>query len=125
MDHFDDISFYSRAGFNAAHLGRYLPGGYWGLKEYFALAWSQAADAIDALEPGRRYAAEDLCGTGLWARLWLREALLLGRCVKFFVTHGLLPLIEANPDKKGKRMYVLDLEALARWRSRRGLVPVG
>jgi hypothetical protein len=35
----------------------------------------------------------------------VRERIKLGRCIKYFVDHGMLPLKVANPKKKGKRFY--------------------
>jgi hypothetical protein len=121
---FPDIRFEVRPGHTAAWLGRYLPGGYWGDKEMFEVAWFQASESVDMLEPDKCYSSKDLCNQDLWKILRGGEPYLLGRCVKFFVTHGMLPLIEANPGRMGKRRYILDLEALARWRAKRGLVMV-
>lgn len=124
MRDFSDIPFTSRSG-QQDQLGRLMPGGYWVEQQMFEVAWFQAIESIDLLVPGKRYSAEDVCNPALWGRLWRSEAIMLGRCLKYFVVNGLLPLIEANAGKRGKRMYALDLEALARWLARRGLVQVG
>jgi len=124
MRYFSDIPFTSRSG-QLDQMGCLMPGGYWVEKEMFEVAWLQAMEAIDLLVPGKRYSAEELCNPALWGRLWRSEAIMLGRCIKFLVVHGLLPLIEANAGKRGKRTYALDLEALARWQARCGLVQVG
>ena len=124
MRDFSDIPFTSRSG-QQDQLGRLMPGGYWVEQQMFEVAWFQAIESIDLLAPGKRYSAEDVCNPALWGRLWRSEAIMLGRCLKYFVVNGLLPLIEANAGKRGKRMYALDLEALARWLARRGLVQVG
>jgi len=123
MRDFSDIPFTSRSG-QLDQLGRLMPGGYWVEKQLFEVAWFQAIESIDLLVPGKRYSAEDLCNPALWGRLWRSEAIMLGRCIKFFAVHGLLPLIEANAGKRGKRMYALEHEARARWLARRGFVQV-
>lgn len=117
---FSDIKFTPLSA-SPNHVGRWMPGGYPVEKEMFQVAWYQAVPGIEYLEPRKRYSAEDICGDGLWMRLRRceYEPHMIGRCIKYFVVHGLLPLKEANPGKSGKRLYALDLEALPQWLANR------
>jgi hypothetical protein len=124
MKRFEDIHFDARDSRTVKWFGRYLPGWYWAPKEMFAVAWHQTCDGIALLEPGKRYSAEDLCDPHFWNTLWGGEPYMLGRCIKYLVVNGYLPLVEANAGKKGKRMYVLDLEQLPQWMADLGLLQV-
>jgi hypothetical protein len=103
---FKDISFDERGRFANSGPGLLLPGGYWVSKKIVELAWSQVRARFSALDWKVQQTAESLLGETFWKPRKCGQRIALGRCVKYFVDHEMLPLRVANPKKKGKRKYV-------------------
>lgn len=103
---FDDINFGQRGGTYKPGLGYLLPGGYWVKKKYFEVAWKNASENLHKLDWKFSQTAESLCGKPCWLMQSFGERIALGRCIKYFVDHEMLPLRLANPGKKGKRKYL-------------------
>jgi hypothetical protein len=77
-----------------------MAGGFWVLRRHFnevcELVWGNA----HLLPRGRKHEAKVLCGI-TWADHPRGQKIAMGRCVKYLVDHGVLPLTLANPDKNG------------------------
>lgn len=102
---FRDIKFDERGEAAKSSLGLLLPGGYWVSKKVFELAWSQVRTRFSALDWKVQQTAESTCGEAFWKTHDCGVRIKLGRCVKYFADHDILPLRVANPKKKGKRKY--------------------
>jgi hypothetical protein len=102
---FEDIKFYERGGNHPPSRGLHTSGGYWVEQSYFVKAWNMILAA---------------CPTGVWEGVQTTEALCrdagwkdrktvprqkFGRCVKYFVSQGMLDLEEINKGKGGPRRY--------------------
>lgn len=103
---FEDIDFQERSGSKAPGLGLLLPGNYWVHKSHFDEAWKLIHAANPALDWQGEQIAETLCADPDWKYRKCGIRIKLGRCVKYFVDQGMLPLKVANPGKKGKRKYI-------------------
>lgn len=102
---FRDIKFDERGGSAKSGLGLFLPGRYWVSKKVFEVAWSQVRARFSALDWQVQHTAESILGETFWKPHKCGQRIALGRCVKYFVDHEMLPLRVANPTKKGKRKY--------------------
>jgi hypothetical protein len=103
---FSDIKFDERNGSGAFGLGLTIRG-VWVYKSTFELAWRQSNAVWPTLDPQGEYDAEILNDAELWPDYRIGKRLALGRCIKYFVDHGMLPLYISNSGKKGKRKYRL------------------
>ena len=102
---FEDIKFDERSGSAKSGPGLLLPGGYWVLKKYFEMAWTQVRANASGLDWRAQQTAESLLGETFWKPHKCGQRISLGRCVKYFVDQKMLPMRVANPGKKGKRKY--------------------
>jgi hypothetical protein len=101
-----DIRYFKRNGSVTSAVGLVLPGRYWVSRKVFQEAWRQIRPRYSALDWRVQQTAESLCGESFWKTQICGKQLALGRCVKYFVVHEILPLRVANEGKKGKRKYV-------------------
>jgi len=107
----EDMKFIQR---DDGQIGLVMPGGYWVKKQTFLLAYT----AINANWSSIDWSAKQTAKSML-ADAWGDPAVwgynqALGRCVKYFVTHDMLPLPlevarkhNGEPYKRGSAKYVL------------------
>ena len=101
---FEVIAFYEEAGSGKHELGLHLKG-RWVPKKNFQTVWTGALEEIPKLDWTHLQTAETISGVPNWKKLPVGYRISLGRCLKFFVDEGMLPLRIANPGKKGTRKY--------------------
>jgi hypothetical protein len=101
---FNDIDFYERGGTCKPVYGLHLYG-YWVEKTFFETAWTHALEQLPRLDWKVPQTSETICISTYWQAQQIGDRLRLGRCVKYFVDQGMLPLQVANPGKKGKKKY--------------------
>lgn len=91
-----------------AEEGLEMPGGYWVsralLLEVFRMFWRCASD----LRPARKHTARQMCSDPGWEDRPRGQRLAIGRCIKYFEVHGVLPIRLLNPDTRGTRKYLLN-----------------
>lgn len=106
---FEDIRYEERDKRPGKQQGLVMPGGFWVQKNTMRVAWEQLHKNWPSIDWSRLQSAEDLIGAEFWAQQTFGMQLALGRCVRYFVRHDMLPrpLEVANPGKKGKRLYKL------------------
>jgi hypothetical protein len=80
--------------------------GHWVAKSTLIDAWNHVCKGIPSADSRAEHTAKSMYGEGEWKNLPFGRQLALGRCVKFFVDKGMLPLKISNPTKKGTRKYV-------------------
>ena len=105
---FEDIDFYERAGSINHEVGIHLKG-RWVPKKNFETVWKGALMEISKLDWTHPQTAETISGVPDWKKLPVGYRISLGRCLKYFVDEGMLPLRIANPEKKGTRKYARTL----------------
>lgn len=82
-----------------------MPGGYGVQKGTVQDAWKQVHLNWPNIDWSVKQCAETLIGGEYWKPMKIGKQLAMGRCIKFFIAHDMLPkpLKVANPGKKGKR----------------------
>ncbi len=113
MKKFEDISYTEGDGKYANILGLYLPGGFFVFMATMILAWRGVHANWANIDWTRRQSAETMIGSDVWQTQVDGAKKALGRCIRFFVKHDMLPtrLVLARtrkgkPYKGGKRLYV-------------------
>ena len=106
MKTFKEIEFKEGTGKYASTVGMYLPGRVWVLKPTVGFAWAFAQRGLNAKDGESILTTASLYGLEKWRQLKMRRRFPLGRCIKYFVTEGMLPLRELNPGKGGTRKYI-------------------
>jgi hypothetical protein len=102
---FEDIAFYQQSGSKEnSEYGLHLKG-YWVQKIFFEEAWMQAQLNIPKLKWDKPQTVVAICGDKNWKSRKVGVRIRIGRCLKYFVGEGMLPLCIANPNKKGSRKY--------------------
>jgi hypothetical protein len=105
---FDDTRFIEREKPIGKEQGLIMPGGFWVTKQTYQAAWNQVHQNWQSIDWSLKQCAETLIGREYWKQQKNGgPRLAMGRCIKFFITHDMLPrpLENANPGKKGKRFY--------------------
>jgi hypothetical protein len=103
---FSDIKFIERDGPNGSATGLYIAG-YWVHKYLFESMWLHAEESLPRLDWSRKQTSADVFGDRtFWLSHRIGERISLGRCLKYFVQQGMLPIREANPGRNGPRRYV-------------------
>lgn len=104
---FKNIKFVERNGKYGKTYGLFACGGrHWVEKRYFRLMWQTALDELPKLDWSRPKVTKSFFAAEDWKDFKIGKKIALGRCLKFFVDHDMLPLRVANPDKKGPRRYI-------------------
>lgn len=101
MNSFEDIRFEE----NGKQLGLYMPGHYWVPKAEIELVWNMANAYLPEIDWTKRVCTETFFTTEIWKQFKKPIRFMLGRCLKYFSVHGILPIEVSNPDKSGKRYY--------------------
>ena len=103
---FSDIKFTEQGGRNGSSLGLNA-GGYWVAKVRFEEMWPRAKAAMQTLNWSKPQTVVTIFGDKEdWNSHPFGARIALGRCLKYFAAHDMLPIRVANPTKKGTRKYV-------------------
>ena len=103
---FSDIKFLEHNWRYESSVGLYIRG-YWVPKSLIDLMWASAVESLPTLDWSRKQGVVTIFGNKKnWVSLSIGVRIALGRCLKYFVAQGMLPISEANPGKKGPRKYV-------------------
>lgn len=97
----NDINFYEREGYG---IGLHVRG-CWVGKLTFEIMWHRASISVHQVDWPELQTTESLYGKKDWRDVEFKRRLSLGRCLRFFSDHEMLPIEIANPTKKGKRKY--------------------
>jgi len=74
---------------------------------FFNAVRCQIEEVIPALERGKAYRTEDLCGDAFWKILNDGERRMAGRCVAHMVARGMLPLSFVKTKHEYPKRYKL------------------
>jgi hypothetical protein len=103
---YSDIKFIKHPPRYGSTVGLYI-GRYLVSQSLVELMWSQAAASLPTLDWSRKQDVKSVFGDKeFWLSHKIGARIALGRCLKFFVDHGMLPMLEANHGKKGPRRYI-------------------
>ena len=106
FDDFNKIKFVRHGGKYGKQLGLWMPGHYWVPREDVLFAWDNATKRLFMLDFSQDKVVSKLFfDQDEWSALLNGKKLALGRCIKYFSTHEMLPIEVANPGKKGSRIY--------------------
>lgn len=105
MNTIDDINFIERDARYGKQRGLFMPGNYWVGEAEITLAWEIANAHLPDIDWTKKVSTETIFTTEVWQQFWKPLKFSLGRCIKFFSVHGMLPIKVANPGKKGKILY--------------------
>ena len=103
-----DISFENHISRHWDGLALLTSGRYWVPKSDVLLAWKHFSNAVLPVDDQTQVDAQMLFGEpeAVWKAMKVGKRIALGRCLKYFVDHEMLPLKVANPGKRGKKKYV-------------------
>ncbi len=100
----NDIKFDGREAPSGKQLGLDMPGGHWVMKKTFLHAYRCVHSNWDSIDWSKKQTAKSMIGTACWGKpeeRGLNQA--LGRCVKYFATHDMLPQpVEVARKRNGK-----------------------
>jgi len=102
---FTDMVFYERSGGPSGVLG-YHARGCWVPKSDWLLAWKHFQKGLPPAGYLKNVDTEIMFDDPSWKQHKVGKRIALGRCLRFFADHEILPLEESNPDKGGKRKYI-------------------
>ncbi len=104
---FIDIGYVERNSVYGQQFVLTMPGGYGVNKGTVQEAWKQVHKNWPNIDWSVKQTAETLIGGEYWRQRTFGACLAMGRCIRFFIAHDMLPkpLQVANPGKKGKRFY--------------------
>jgi|PlaIllAssembly_1097288.scaffolds.fasta_scaffold1066923_2 hypothetical protein len=102
---FENIQFQTRAGHRGKTLGMYVNGNNWVPKAQFRKMWDRAQEMIPRLDWTYPKTTKAFFERNHWKALKLGHKLALGRCLRYFADHELLPIRCINPEKKGTKRY--------------------
>ena len=103
---FSDINFTERGGRYGSSKGLRI-GGYWVSKDLVELMWQRAPQVLPNLDWSKPHTVVTIFGdSNGWHSYNFGQRIALGRCLKYFADHDMLPIRVANPGKGGTRKYV-------------------
>ena len=105
FDDFNKIKFEQHSGKFGKQLGLRMSGNYWVPREDVLFAWENATPRVFLLDWTKPVFSKLFFDQDKWNGFPKGKKLALGRCIKYFSTHEMLPIEEANPEKKGSRIY--------------------
>lgn len=105
FDDFNKIKFVRHGGKYGKQLGLRMPGHYWVPREDVLFAWDNATKRIFLIDWYKKVVSKCFFDQDAWSGFPKGKKLALGRCIKYFSTHEMLPIEVANPEKKGSRVY--------------------
>ena len=114
MKKFEDLRYVERVDKYGKTLCLPLPGGFPVFKSTAELAWCCVHKNWANIDWTKRQSAETLIGIAVWQLQVDGAKRALGRCIRFFVKHDMLPLRlvlartrKGTRYKGGRRLYVL------------------
>lgn len=108
---FSDIKFETRSGHRTEMLGIYITGNNWVPKARFVEMWEQALKMIPLLDWMYPKPTKSFFELAAWKEFKRGRRIALGRCLRYFADHQMLPIRCINPDKKGTKRYALIIDA--------------
>lgn len=103
---FSDIKFIEHSSRYGASVG-VNAGGYWVAKYLFEEMWPRAEAAMQTHDWSKPQTVVTIFGDKeAWDSHSFGARIALGRCLKYFADHEMLPIRVANPTKKGTRKYL-------------------
>lgn len=110
---FEDLRFVERTDKYGKTPCVTMPGGFLVFKSTMELAWACVHQNWISIDWTRKQSAETLIGSGVWQTQVNGAKKALGRAIRFFVRHDMLPLplalaktCRGKPYRGGKRLYV-------------------
>jgi hypothetical protein len=110
---FEDLRYVERIDKYGKTLGLHMPGGFFVFAWTMSLAWACVNKNWPNIDWTRRQSAETLIGSDIWQAQVNGAKKALGRCIKCFAQHDMLPIRlvlartrSGKPYKGGKRLYV-------------------
>lgn len=104
-DLFMTVSFAKRSGKKGPSTGLDL-GRHWVLEWLFRSAWARFCSGLATADWSRPQTAESLFNDPNWNSMKFGVRIAIGRCLRFFVNHGMLPLKVINPYSTGTKRYM-------------------
>jgi hypothetical protein len=114
MTKFEDIRYTEGIGKYCNTLGIYMPGGFFVFRSTMLLAWSGVHENWGNIDWPTKQSSKTMIGEEHWGapdERGFNQA--LGRCIRFFVKHDMLPLPlvlartrRGHPYRGGSRLYV-------------------
>ena len=106
-DLFDSIRYKKFQGKNGPAIGIKL-GKPLVFKWIFQQAWKSFVENIETVDWHVKQSSKSLFGDAAkWDKLAFGVRQAIGRCLRYFVDHGMLPLRVLNPDATGTKYYGL------------------
>lgn len=110
---FEDLRYVERIDRCGKALCLPLPGGFPVFKSTVELAWTSVHGNWASIDWTRRQSAQTMIGGGVWQTQVVGAKRALGRAIRFFVKHDMLPLrlvlartLKGTRYKGGKRLYM-------------------
>ena len=102
---FSDINFTVRSDLYGSRKGLDIRG-YWVSKNLVDLMWLRAQQVLPTLDWSKPQTVVSIFGDfEEWKSNSFGARIALGRCLKFYVDHDMLPIQITNKNKKGTRKY--------------------
>lgn len=98
------IEFEVRDGPRGPSVGKQM-GYHWVFKNIFQTAWYRFCAAIESADWTKPQTAKSLFDDPNWVNMGFGFRIALGRCLRYFVNHAMLPLRVLNPDSSGTKKY--------------------
>lgn len=106
-DLFAAIKYENRKGKSGTVIGMEL-GGHFVFRWIFQEAWKHISVGIVTADRCKFHTAKSLFNDAdAWARFEKNESIAIGRCLRYFVDHGMMPLSVVNPNETGTKLYAL------------------
>lgn len=102
---FNDIQFETRSGRGTTSLGLYLNGNNWVPKARIIEMWRQAQLMLPQLNWSSPKTTKSFFKSDEWKDMKCGHRIALGRCLRYFAEHQLLPIRCINQHKKGTKKY--------------------
>ena len=110
---FNNIKFETRTGRGTTSYGLYINGNNWVPKDRFIEMWEQAQKKLPLLDWSYPKTTKAFFERDHWTSLKPGKKQALGRCLRYFADHELLPIRCINPRKKGTKRYALITDAVS------------
>ncbi len=106
---FEKIQFQTRTGRGTTSLGLYVTGNNWVPKARLIQMWDQAQRMLPLLDWTYPKTTKSFFEPEAWKGIKRGHRIALGRCLRYFADHQLLPIRCINPKKTGTKRYALIL----------------
>lgn len=106
---FDNIKFETRAGRGTKNLGLYINGNNWVPKDRLIEMWEQAQKMLPLLVWSYPKTTKAFFERDHWKQFKRGKQQALGRCLRYFADHQMLPIRCINPNKKCTKKFALVL----------------